>query len=160
MIVCQRAPRDIGGVYQNPDEEKGGISRPSTKDRRGSGISRKREEEGTRHGRLYHKHNHEERGPQTRGPARRCHCLRQSCPGRSNEQPLPVRWIQRRGIDHPPVERSKQGYTARVIYQDSDAKTIALITIRAPTIAAFTNAANQIAGNNAIATCARGNPNP
>ena len=62
------------------------------------------------------------------------------------------------GVDHPPVERSKQGYTARVIYQDSDAKTIALITIRAPTIAAFTNAANQIAGNNAIALALGGTP--
>lgn len=62
------------------------------------------------------------------------------------------------GADHPPVERSKQGYTARVIYQDSNAKTIALITIRAPTIAAFTNAANQIASNNAIALALGGTP--
>jgi hypothetical protein len=62
------------------------------------------------------------------------------------------------GVDHPPVERSKQGYTARVIYQDSDAKTIALITIRAPTIAAFTNTANQIVSNNAIALALGGTP--
>ena len=62
------------------------------------------------------------------------------------------------GVDHPPVERSRQGYTARVIYQDSDAKTIALITIRAPTIAAFTNATNQIVGNNAIALALGGTP--
>ena len=55
------------------------------------------------------------------------------------------------GANHPPVERSKQGYTARVIYEDANAKTVALITIRAPTIAAFTNASNQIAANNAIA---------
>jgi hypothetical protein len=55
------------------------------------------------------------------------------------------------GSDHPPVERSKQGYTARIVYQDANAKNIALITVRAPTIAAFTNAANQIASNNAIA---------
>jgi hypothetical protein len=55
------------------------------------------------------------------------------------------------GADHPGVERSKQGYTARVVYQDADAKTIALITVRAPTIAAFTAAANQIAANTQLA---------
>jgi hypothetical protein len=55
------------------------------------------------------------------------------------------------GSEHPAVERSKQGYTARVIYKDANEKTIALITIRAPTIAAFTNATNLIASNNAIA---------
>jgi len=62
------------------------------------------------------------------------------------------------GVDHPPVERSKQGYTVRVIYQDSDAKTIALITIRAPTIAAFTASANQIVANTALATALGGTP--
>lgn len=40
------------------------------------------------------------------------------------------------GLNHPQVERSKQGYTARINYQDADAKIIALITIRIPTIAA------------------------
>jgi len=62
------------------------------------------------------------------------------------------------GVDHPPVERSKQGYTARVIYQDADAKTIALITIRAPTIAAFTGSANQIVANTQLATALGGTP--
>jgi hypothetical protein len=53
------------------------------------------------------------------------------------------------GSDHPPVERSKQGYTVRIVYQDGTAKTVAVITVRAPTIAAFTAAANQIVANNA-----------
>jgi hypothetical protein len=56
------------------------------------------------------------------------------------------------GADHPGVERSRQGYTARVIYQDSDAKTVAVISIRAPTIASFTSVANQIAADATIAT--------
>ncbi len=60
------------------------------------------------------------------------------------------------GVNHPPVERSKQGYTARIIYQDEDAKTIALITIRAPTIAAFTSVANHIAADTVIATAIGG----
>ncbi|MDD1693608.1 MAG: hypothetical protein LUQ71_02670 [Methanoregula sp.] len=62
------------------------------------------------------------------------------------------------GADHPGVERSKQGYTARVVYQDADAKTIALITIRAPTIPAFTAAANQVAANTQLATALGGAP--
>jgi hypothetical protein len=62
------------------------------------------------------------------------------------------------GVNHPPVERSKQGYTARIIYQDADAKIIALITIRAPTIAAFTSVANQIVASTPIATALGGTP--
>jgi hypothetical protein len=62
------------------------------------------------------------------------------------------------GADHPGVERSKQGYTARVIYQDEDAKTVALITVRASTITAFTSAANQIANNTQLATALGGSP--
>jgi hypothetical protein len=48
------------------------------------------------------------------------------------------------GVSHAPVEKGKQGYTARIVYQDAEANTIAVITIRASTIAAFTSAANQI----------------
>ena len=62
------------------------------------------------------------------------------------------------GSDHPPVERSKQGYTSRIIYQDGMAKTVALITVRAPTIAAFTAAANQIVANTQLATALGGTP--
>jgi hypothetical protein len=62
------------------------------------------------------------------------------------------------GVDHPPVEKSRQGYTSRIIYQDPDAKTVAVITIRAPTIASFTNVANQIMANTAIAAALRGIP--
>jgi hypothetical protein len=62
------------------------------------------------------------------------------------------------GVNHPPVERTKQGYTARVFYQDSDAKTIALITVRAPTIAAFTSVANHIVADTEIKTALGGSP--
>jgi len=48
------------------------------------------------------------------------------------------------GVSHAPVEKSKQGYTARILYQDAEANTIAVISVRAPTIASFTSAANQI----------------
>jgi hypothetical protein len=62
------------------------------------------------------------------------------------------------GADHPPVERSKQGYTSRILYQDGMAKTVAIVTVRAPTIAAFTAAANHIAGNTQLATDLGGTP--
>jgi hypothetical protein len=60
------------------------------------------------------------------------------------------------GVNHNPVERSRQSYTGRIVYQDSDAKTIAVITARVPTIAAFTSVANHIAGDATIATAIGG----
>jgi hypothetical protein len=60
------------------------------------------------------------------------------------------------GADHPGVERSKQGYTARIVYQDNDAKSVAIITVRAPTIAAFTSVANLLVANTEIATALGG----
>jgi len=62
------------------------------------------------------------------------------------------------GVTHNPVERSKQGYTARVVYQDEDAKTVAVITARAPTIASFTSVANLIVADTDIATAYGGTP--
>ncbi|MFA4824387.1 MAG: hypothetical protein WC593_04435 [Methanoregula sp.] len=62
------------------------------------------------------------------------------------------------GVNHPPVEKSKQGYTARIVYQDAEANTVALITVRAPTIAAFTSVANQIKDDTSIATALGGSP--
>ena len=62
------------------------------------------------------------------------------------------------GVSHPPVEKSKQGYTARIFYQDGDAKVVALITVRAPTIAAFTSVANRIYADTDIATALGGTP--
>ncbi len=62
------------------------------------------------------------------------------------------------GADHPGVERSKQGYTARILYQDTNGKAIAIITVRSPTIAGFTAVANQIVADTAIATALGGTP--
>ena len=62
------------------------------------------------------------------------------------------------GVNHPPVERSRQGYTVRILYQDADAKVVALITVRAPTIASFTSVANQIVTDTQIATALGGTP--
>jgi hypothetical protein len=61
-----------------------------------------------------------------------------------------------KGVNHAPVERSREAYTARIIYQDSDANTVGLITIRAGTIAAFTAVANHILADATVATALGG----
>ncbi|OPY35556.1 MAG: hypothetical protein A4E35_02381 [Methanoregula sp. PtaU1.Bin051] len=60
------------------------------------------------------------------------------------------------GVNHPPVERSRQGYTARIIYQDAEARNVGIITIRTATIAAFTAVANHILADAAVATAIGG----
>jgi hypothetical protein len=62
------------------------------------------------------------------------------------------------GIDHPPVEQSKAGYTARIVYQDALAKTVALITVRSPTTAGFTAVANRILADTQITAALGGTP--
>lgn len=62
------------------------------------------------------------------------------------------------GVNHPPIERTRQGYTSRIVYQDADAKTAAIVTVRASTIAGFTSVANQLLANAAIATALGGTP--
>jgi hypothetical protein len=49
-------------------------------------------------------------------------------------------------------------YTARILYKNANAKTIALITVRAPTIASFTNVANLILAYTPITTALGGTP--
>jgi hypothetical protein len=56
------------------------------------------------------------------------------------------------GVEHDPVERSRQGYTARVVYTDVDAKQVGLVTIRSGDVAGFTAVANNVMANAAIAT--------
>ncbi|MGA2162616.1 MAG: hypothetical protein ABSG28_10555 [Methanoregula sp.] len=61
-----------------------------------------------------------------------------------------------KGVNHAPVERSREAYTARIIYQDVDANTVGLVTIRAGTIAAFTAVANHILADATVATAIGG----
>jgi len=61
-----------------------------------------------------------------------------------------------KGVNHPPVERGREAYTARIIYQDSDANIVGLVTIRAGTIAAFTAVANHILADATVATALGG----
>ena len=59
-------------------------------------------------------------------------------------------------MNHAPVERSREAYTARIIYQNNDAEIVGLITIRAASIAAFTAVANHILADAAVATALGG----
>jgi hypothetical protein len=59
-------------------------------------------------------------------------------------------------VNHAPVERSREAYTARIIYQDTDAITVGQVTIRAGTIAAFTAVANHILADATVATALGG----
>ncbi|MDD1702825.1 MAG: hypothetical protein LUQ31_07615 [Methanoregula sp.] len=61
-----------------------------------------------------------------------------------------------KGVNYPPVERTKQAYTARIVYQDTDAKSIGLVTIRTETITAFTAVANRVMADTEIAAALGG----
>jgi len=60
------------------------------------------------------------------------------------------------GVNHDPVERGRQSYTARIVYQSELAKTVGVITIQASTIAAYTAIANSIVANAEFATAMGG----
>jgi len=63
------------------------------------------------------------------------------------------------GVDHLPVERCRQSFTARIPYEDSEAKNVALVTIKAGTIAIFTAQANRVVADAGIATSFGGTAN-
>ena len=61
------------------------------------------------------------------------------------------------GVSHQPVEKSKESYVAKVVYQDSDAKTVGNQSGRYNSIAGFNAGATAILGNAAL-TAAHGAP--
>ncbi len=62
------------------------------------------------------------------------------------------------GVSHPPVEKSRENYVARVIYQDADAKTVGNETGRFSTVAGFGAGATAILGNAALSAAHGGTP--
>jgi hypothetical protein len=62
------------------------------------------------------------------------------------------------GVEHDPVERTRQAYTARVAYEDANAKQVGLVIIRAPDVGGFTSVANHVIADTAIATSIGGTP--
>jgi hypothetical protein len=56
------------------------------------------------------------------------------------------------GENHNPVERTREGYTVKILYQDTDAKTVGNLSDRFTTIAGFNAGATAILANTALAT--------
>lgn len=57
---------------------------------------------------------------------------------------------------NPPVEKTKESYTARVAYQDGDAKTVGQVTTKCETSAGYSANIATILGNTALATATGG----
>ena len=56
------------------------------------------------------------------------------------------------GAAKPAVEKSKEAYSATIVYENSEAKTVGSIPVRGPTMAAVNTAVTQITGSAAITT--------
>jgi hypothetical protein len=56
------------------------------------------------------------------------------------------------GLTHDPVEKTKEGYTVKIFYQDTDAKTVGSLSDKFNTIAGFTAGAAAILANTALST--------
>ena len=62
------------------------------------------------------------------------------------------------GVNHPPVEKTKESYTARFLYQDTDAKTIGKGAESYDTITGFSAGITSVLANTANNTAHGGTP--
>jgi len=60
------------------------------------------------------------------------------------------------GVTMAPVAKTRESYTARIVFEDNEAKTVGQISARAPTQAAFGTVKNNILNNTALATAMGG----
>ena len=60
------------------------------------------------------------------------------------------------GIPQDPVSKSREGYTARIEFEDMEAKIVGYTTARAPTVTAFNSAVTAILADTALATAMGG----
>lgn len=60
------------------------------------------------------------------------------------------------GVLQPPVEKSREAYTARILYEDNEARTVGYVTARAGTIAGFAAARTAIMADTDPATAIGG----
>ncbi len=56
------------------------------------------------------------------------------------------------GVTHDPVEKTKEGYAVKIIYQDSDAKVVGNLSDKFDTIAGFNAGATAILADAALTT--------
>ena len=62
------------------------------------------------------------------------------------------------GVNHPPIEKSKESYTARFVYQDEDAKKIGSGSESYSTVAGYKAGINAVLANTANVTAHGGTP--
>jgi hypothetical protein len=62
------------------------------------------------------------------------------------------------GISHPPVEKTKENYVSKVIYQDASARTVGNDSGKYSTIAGFNAGATALLGSAAITAAHAGTP--
>ena len=62
------------------------------------------------------------------------------------------------GVTHDPVEKTKESYAVKIIYQDSDAKVVGNLSDKFDTIAGFNAGATAILANAALTTAHGGTP--
>ncbi|MFA5296199.1 MAG: hypothetical protein WC382_11845 [Methanoregulaceae archaeon] len=60
------------------------------------------------------------------------------------------------GVAQSPVAKSREGYTARIEFEDNEAKIVGSVNARAPTVAAFNGAVTAVAADEALATAMGG----
>ena len=60
------------------------------------------------------------------------------------------------GVAQPPVAKSRESYTARILYENLEARTVGYVTARAETIAGFNAAKTAILADTALATAIGG----
>jgi hypothetical protein len=56
----------------------------------------------------------------------------------------------------PAVEKTREAYTARVIYENGEAVTVGQVTVKCPTVAAYTANVATVLANSALATAMGG----
>jgi hypothetical protein len=56
------------------------------------------------------------------------------------------------GVTHDPVEKTKESYTVKIVYQDTDAKTVGTDSSKFSTIDGFTDGAAALAASAALIT--------
>jgi len=62
------------------------------------------------------------------------------------------------GVTFDPVSKNREAYTARILYQDDDGKTVAQITARSGSVAGFNTSIAEIMGDAELTAAMGGDP--
>ena len=62
------------------------------------------------------------------------------------------------GVTQDPVAKSREAYTARILFQDDDGRTVGQVTARAPSVAGFNASISEIMASTELAAAMGGDP--